>query len=252
MTSNDIDTTEAHYLEVINAKTAALFAAACAHRRGGGRAPGGRGGGARGLRPQSRHRLPAGRRRARLFGAPGELGKTVGDDFREGKITLPVVLAFQAGGEDEREFWRRTLEDREPERGRPRPRHRTDAAPRHAWPRRWNGRGFMPGPRAARLACSTTCRSAARSTRRSISAWNAATEAESPQRPVAAKGGKRLYRARRSVAQPGRALASGARGRRFKSSHSDHFMVITRLIIGNPAETAAFQRAAVLPLDQND
>jgi len=39
------------------------------------------------------------------------LGKAVGDDFREGKITLPVVLAFLRGDDDERTFWRRTLED---------------------------------------------------------------------------------------------------------------------------------------------
>ena len=39
------------------------------------------------------------------------LGKTVGDDFREGKITLPVVLAFRRGSEDERTFWRKTLEN---------------------------------------------------------------------------------------------------------------------------------------------
>jgi octaprenyl-diphosphate synthase len=39
-----------------------------------------------------------------------ELGKTVGDDFREGKITLPVVLSYRRGNETERKFWRRTLE----------------------------------------------------------------------------------------------------------------------------------------------
>ena len=39
-----------------------------------------------------------------------KLGKNVGDDFREGKITLPVVLSFRRGGDAEREFWRRTLE----------------------------------------------------------------------------------------------------------------------------------------------
>ncbi len=38
------------------------------------------------------------------------LGKTVGDDFREGKITLPVLAAFQAGDSAERDFWRRTIE----------------------------------------------------------------------------------------------------------------------------------------------
>ena len=42
-----------------------------------------------------------------------ELGKSVGDDFRDGKITLPVVLAVRAADEREREFWRRTLEDSE-------------------------------------------------------------------------------------------------------------------------------------------
>jgi octaprenyl-diphosphate synthase len=43
-------------------------------------------------------------------GAAQKLGKNVGDDFREGKITLPVVLAFRRGGDVERDFWRRTLE----------------------------------------------------------------------------------------------------------------------------------------------
>jgi octaprenyl-diphosphate synthase len=34
----------------------------------------------------------------------------VGDDFREGKITLPVVLSFRRGSQPERDFWTRTLE----------------------------------------------------------------------------------------------------------------------------------------------
>ena len=38
----------------------------------------------------------------------------MGDDFREGKITLPVVLAFRRGDEDERGFWRRCLEQARP------------------------------------------------------------------------------------------------------------------------------------------
>ena len=38
------------------------------------------------------------------------LGKTVGDDFREGKITLPVLSAYHAGSEEERAFWVRTIE----------------------------------------------------------------------------------------------------------------------------------------------
>ena len=42
-----------------------------------------------------------------------ELGKTVGDDFRDGKITLPIVIAFARGDAEERGFWRRTLEEGE-------------------------------------------------------------------------------------------------------------------------------------------
>src|SRR5205823_8852322 len=43
-------------------------------------------------------------------GRQADLGKTVGDDFREGKITLPVILAFLRGGAVDREFWKRTIE----------------------------------------------------------------------------------------------------------------------------------------------
>jgi len=40
-----------------------------------------------------------------------DLGKNVGDDFKDGKITLPVVLAFERGDKNEKIFWQRTLED---------------------------------------------------------------------------------------------------------------------------------------------
>src|SRR5437764_14993867 len=43
-------------------------------------------------------------------GKAAKLGKNVGDDFRQGKITLPVVLSFRRGSESERVFWRRALE----------------------------------------------------------------------------------------------------------------------------------------------
>ena len=42
-----------------------------------------------------------------------ELGKTVGDDFREGKLTYPVILALAEANSDERAFWVRTLEESE-------------------------------------------------------------------------------------------------------------------------------------------
>ncbi|MEL6752108.1 MAG: polyprenyl synthetase family protein, partial [Pseudomonadota bacterium] len=43
-------------------------------------------------------------------GTKSALGKNVGDDFHEGKITLPVLLAYKAGSEDERAFWREAME----------------------------------------------------------------------------------------------------------------------------------------------
>ncbi len=42
-------------------------------------------------------------------GDSSRLGKSVGDDFREGKVTLPVILSFRRGDAKEREFWNRTI-----------------------------------------------------------------------------------------------------------------------------------------------
>ncbi len=38
-----------------------------------------------------------------------QLGKTIGEDFREGKITLPVILAYRASDNEEKSFWKRSL-----------------------------------------------------------------------------------------------------------------------------------------------
>jgi len=40
-----------------------------------------------------------------------ELGKEIGNDFREGKITLPVSLTYPHCSKEEKEFWQRTLID---------------------------------------------------------------------------------------------------------------------------------------------
>ena len=65
--------------------------------------------------------------------------RAVGDDFRDGKITLPIVIAFARGDAEERAFWRRTLEDGEQREGdleraiapaRPPRRARRDPRPR--------------------------------------------------------------------------------------------------------------------------
>jgi len=113
VTQNDLSTTDAQYLEVIEGKTAALFAAAT---RIGAVVAG---------RPaREAEALDAyGRNLGIAFqlvddaldyaAEQGALGKTVGDDFREGKITLPVLVAFHAGDADEQRFWRRALEGRE-------------------------------------------------------------------------------------------------------------------------------------------
>lgn len=37
------------------------------------------------------------------------MGKAKGDDFREGKMTLPVILAYARGNEDERTFWKAAI-----------------------------------------------------------------------------------------------------------------------------------------------
>jgi octaprenyl-diphosphate synthase len=102
-------TTEDEYLTIINAKTAALFAAAAEV------------GAAISVRPAEEQAAlrSYGRNLGIAFqlvddaldysGDSASLGKSVGDDFREGKITLPVILCFRRGGERERAFWNRTL-----------------------------------------------------------------------------------------------------------------------------------------------
>jgi octaprenyl-diphosphate synthase len=104
-------TTEDEYLAVIRAKTAELFAAACEVGPA--------------LASRSKDEQAACRSYGMNLGIAfqlvddaldyggksAKLGKNVGDDFREGKITLPVVLSYRRGTESERTFWRRTLED---------------------------------------------------------------------------------------------------------------------------------------------
>lgn len=113
MTANDTRTTENDYLQVVASKTAALFAAACQI------------GAVVAERPEAEETAlqEYGRNLGIAFqlvddildfsARQAELGKTVGDDFREGKITLPVILAFQRGDAGERAFWRRCLEELE-------------------------------------------------------------------------------------------------------------------------------------------
>jgi octaprenyl-diphosphate synthase len=43
-------------------------------------------------------------------GSSKDLGKNVGDDFREGKVTLPVILSYRRGSATERAFWKEAIE----------------------------------------------------------------------------------------------------------------------------------------------
>jgi octaprenyl-diphosphate synthase len=111
MTTNDTQTSEDTYLEVIKAKTAQLFAAAC------------RIGAVVADRPRIEEKAleSYGMNLGIAFqliddvldysAKQATLGKSIGDDFKEGKISLPVILAFRRGDEKERKFWRRTLEE---------------------------------------------------------------------------------------------------------------------------------------------
>ena len=109
-TQNDLTTDEDRYLDVIKGKTAALFAAACR------------------IGAVIRDRPVAEEDALATYGMAlgmafqlvddaldyaadqAKLGKTVGDDFREGKVTLPVLVAYHAGDADEKIFWQRTIE----------------------------------------------------------------------------------------------------------------------------------------------
>ncbi len=44
-------------------------------------------------------------------GSSLDLGKNVGDDFREGKVTLPVILSYRRGTLSERNFWKKAIEE---------------------------------------------------------------------------------------------------------------------------------------------
>jgi octaprenyl-diphosphate synthase len=115
-TAGNTQTTVEDYLEVVTAKTATLFAAACEL-----------GAVVSGQHQHEERLSEAGMALGIAFqimddaldyaAEQSTLGKEVGDDFRDGKITLPVILAYQDGTEDEKKFWKRTLEDQEVEGG---------------------------------------------------------------------------------------------------------------------------------------
>ncbi len=109
----DVKMSEESYMQVISAKTAALFAAATE------------------VSPVIAERPTEERAALRDYGLKlglafqlvddaldyggfeSALGKSVGDDFREGKMTLPVIRAVEAADKKEAEFWHRVIVDRD-------------------------------------------------------------------------------------------------------------------------------------------
>jgi octaprenyl-diphosphate synthase len=108
--AKQLDTTEDAYLAVIRAKTAELFAAACEVGPVLAARPGAEDAACRSFGMNLGIAFHLVDDALDYGGSKARLGKNVGDDFREGKITLPVILAFRRGSADEREFWRRSLE----------------------------------------------------------------------------------------------------------------------------------------------
>ena len=104
-----IETGEEHYLHIIGAKTAALFAAACR------------------IAPVVAEAGEEAERALECYGRnlgiafqlvddaidyasdAATMGKGVGDDFRDGKMTLPVILAYARGSRDDRAFWKAAM-----------------------------------------------------------------------------------------------------------------------------------------------
>jgi octaprenyl-diphosphate synthase len=109
--AKNMETTEDDYLAVIRAKTAALFAAAAEV----GPIISGQGKSARNALKSYGMNLGLAFQLVDdaldYGGKAADLGKNTGDDFREGKITLPVILAYRRGSPDERAFWRTAIEE---------------------------------------------------------------------------------------------------------------------------------------------
>ncbi|MBF0433811.1 MAG: polyprenyl synthetase family protein [Magnetococcales bacterium] len=117
LASNNLSTSEHHYMEVVSRKTATLFSAAARigavinHRSEAEE------------EDLARYGLLLGQAYQVVddtldYSATREtLGKGIGDDFQEGKITLPLIHAFHNGSEEEKRFWSHCIESRQQPEG---------------------------------------------------------------------------------------------------------------------------------------
>lgn len=116
LSAHDPETSERRYFEVITAKTATLFSAACKIGAEITDTP-------HYVEPLRRYGLALGIAFQLVDDAldysaeQAMLGKTVGDDFREGKITYPVIVAYQKGDAEEKAFWHRVMAEEEQHEG---------------------------------------------------------------------------------------------------------------------------------------
>jgi octaprenyl-diphosphate synthase len=108
--AQDLSTTAEIYLQVVRGKTAALFAAACEVGGVISEAPAAQlkafytYGDALGIAFQIVDDI------LDFGGVSAQLGKNIGDDFRERKLTLPLILTIAKADAEERAFWQRTIE----------------------------------------------------------------------------------------------------------------------------------------------
>ncbi|MCB1439502.1 MAG: polyprenyl synthetase family protein [Nitratireductor sp.] len=117
-TAKNLDTTQDEYMQVVHGKTAALFAAAT---EVGPILAGSNKGAVSAFRSYGTNLGLA----FQLIddaldygGSSKTLGKNAGDDFREGKVTLPVLLCYRRGSESQRNFWREAIERGETDNSR--------------------------------------------------------------------------------------------------------------------------------------
>ena len=109
--SNDknLEINEDTYFQVINGKTASLFSAACQ--------VGGISGGAKDNEQLALKSFGTNFGMAfqliddaiDYYSNSKKMGKNVGDDFKEGKITLPIILAYGRSNEKEKLFWQKVI-----------------------------------------------------------------------------------------------------------------------------------------------
>ncbi len=110
-TANDIETTWEQYLRVIRSKTAELFASAC---EVGAVVAGGSPSECQAMRDYGMNLGIAFQISDDVLdysSSEKSIGKSVGDDFKEGKMTLPVIRAVAEADADERRFWNRCMTD---------------------------------------------------------------------------------------------------------------------------------------------